>query len=129
MGASSVTGTGQGIANKPTLTDLGVASMGPQIYASGWAESTEAGHGLPISPPGIGGTVTLIHPLPGLAEDYVVILTTINAGYAYIIDMDDDDLDDDNEDDHFVGFSFLTEAEGDVMYVVTKVGIKPTSAH
>lgn len=119
MGASSVTGTGLGSSDKATVNDLSRWANGPTIFLSGIVETVESDV---LSPPTPVATVTLPTPLPGLGEDYVVILTTLSGGAAYVWDMDDDDLDGDNEDDHFVGFSIASESECDVMYLVTKVG-------
>lgn len=122
MGASSVTGvSGPGVAGKATTNELSQWANGPQILIAGIVASS----GVPSSPPSEGNTVTFQHPLPGLGEEHVVILTTLNGGAAYVTDMDDHDLDGDDEDDHFVGFSFMTEEECDVMYIVTKVGQRP----
>lgn len=123
MGATSTEGVGSGASEKPSINDLAIWANGPQILYSGLAESEDSEI---ISPPSTIGSVTLPVPLPGLAEDYCVILTTLNGGAAYIIDMDDDDLDGDDEDDHFVGFSFYTESACTVMYIVVQVGIRPS---
>lgn len=123
MGASSVTGVGQGAADKPTAGQLAALANGPTILITGITESVEE---IASSPPAVGGTVIFPTPLPGLGEEHVVVLTTLNGGWSYVTDMDDHDLDGDDADDHFTGFSFLTEFECDVMYIVSKIGIKPT---
>jgi len=123
MSISSITGvSGRGATQQPTTNDLSRWANGPQIILTGVVETAENDA---FSPPTPSATVTLPIPQPGLGEDYVVILTTINGEHAYIIDMDDDDLDDDEEDDHFVGFTLLSDVECQVMYLVTKVGIRP----
>lgn len=79
----------------------------------------------PSSPPSPGavGTVEFETPFPGLGEEHCVILTTLNGGSAYVIDMDDRDLDGDDEDDHFTGFSFLAENNCSVMFIVLKADV------
>lgn len=126
MGASSVTGvSGHGDSGKATLNDLSRWANGPTILMAGIAT---AGPLEVSSPPteGVEGTGTVVFPtpFPGLGEEHCVILTTLNGGVAYVIDMDDQDLDGDDEDDHFTGFTFLTQYECDVMFIVTKVGCK-----
>lgn len=128
MGASSVTGAGSGSSGKLTLNDLSQLANGPTILIAGIA-STGTGE-LSESPPSeTSGTVTFPKPLPGNGNGdpgscYVVMLTTLNGGYAYVTDMDDQDLDGDEVDDHFTGFSFTADSECDVMYIVAKVGIR-----
>lgn len=114
MGASSVTGVGLGQANKPTLRDLSVLANGPQIVITGIAASAD----LETSPPSNGGTVVFPAPLSNPSTDYVVMLTTVNGGDAYVTDLDE-------EDGLFSGFDFVTESECDVMYCVMNIGIRP----
>lgn len=120
MAAQTTEGTGNGSVENVTTHNLSKVNNGPSILIAGVVSAAE----LLSSPPAIGNTVTFQVPLPGLGEEHCVILTTLNGGYAYVTDMDDQDLDEDNEDDHFTGFSFYTESECDVMYIVTKVGAK-----
>lgn len=124
MGASSTTGvSGVGDSNQATTKDLSRWELGPQILLAGIATSIELDAS--ASPPSYGGTVILPEPLLGLGEEHVVLLTTLNGGAAYIVDMNDEDLDGDDEDDHFTEFTFRTDSDCDVMYIVTKVGIRP----
>lgn len=115
MSASSVSGTGPGPSNKANFTDLANAANGPQIIFTGYAEATES----VSSPPGLTNTVKFPYPLPGGSSKYVVMLTSQNAGTVYVADMIED------EDENFTGFGFTPETEGQVMYLVSKVGIKP----
>lgn len=131
MGASSVTGvSGAGTSGKLTTNELSQLANGPTILISGIASTTYSDSSPSSSPPMYNsGTVVFPKPLPGNgngdpASCYCVIITTINGGYAYIIDLDDQDLDGDDVDDHFTGFSFTAESECDVMYIVTKIGIR-----
>lgn len=111
MAASSVSGTGPGDSNKPNTSDLASFVNGPLIVATGYAESAEA-----ASPPSSTNAVTFPVPLPGGVENYVIMLTTQNGGYVYVSDTDED------EEGNFTGFSFLTEEDCSVMYMVAKVG-------
>jgi hypothetical protein len=115
MGASSVTGSGAGSAGTVTSKDLAILANGPTIIFTGIAEGEEN----VSSPPNpAANTVVFPYALEGSADAYVVILTTINGGYAYITDRDE-------ADGYFTGFSFACEADGSVMYLVAKVGMKP----
>jgi hypothetical protein len=117
MGASSVTGvSGAGMSGKATTNELSKLANGPAIMFSGYVESED----IVVSPPAIGNTIVFPQPLQGSSDNYVVLLTTLNGGYAYVTDMDE------NDDGDFIGFSFATEAECSMMYLVAKVGIKPT---
>ena len=116
MAASSVTGTGPGASNKLTTTELASLANGPTICLTGYVESED----IATSPATIGNTIVFPQVLPGSSDDYVVLLTTLNGGYAYVTDMDE------NDDGDFIGFSFGTEAECSMMYLVAKAGIKPS---
>ncbi len=115
MGASSVTGTGVGASNKYTQRDLAILANGPSILITGRA--LVEGN---LSPPSNTGSVTFNTPLDGNSDNYVVMVTSINGGGAYIIDFDN------NDDDNFSGFSFGvdSEEETEVMYMVAKIGVK-----
>lgn len=128
MGASSSTGvSGTGVSGKATTNDLSRWALGPQILIAGIASTGIVSDDPPSSPPAPGelGQVVFPTPLPGLGEEHCVVVTTLNGGSVYVIDMDDQDLDGDDEDDHFTGFTFLAESSCDVMYIVTKVGKRP----
>ena len=118
MSATSVTGVGPGASNKPTTNELSALANGPSIIFTGIVASEDT----VSSPPIATNTVSFPYALEGGADNYVVMLTTINGGAVYVSDRDEDD------DDNFTGFSFVTEAECDVMYLVSKVGIKPNVA-
>lgn len=130
MGASSVTGvSGTGTSGKLTTNELSQLANGPSILIAGIASTGTGGDPESSPPSDPTGTVTFPRPLPGNGNGdpgscYCVILTTLNGGYAYVTDMDDQDLDGDEVDDHFTGFSFIAEEECDVMYIVTKIGIR-----
>lgn len=117
MSATSITGKGLGLCGKATLKDLSLAANGPIIYFSGLVT---AGN-LATSPSSIGNNINFVYPLSGGSHNYVVILTTVNGGYAYINELNEDDNGD------FSGFSFITEAECDLMYIVASRGTKPLS--
>lgn len=114
MGASSVTGTGLGTSGKFTTTELAILANGPNILITGVVESEDNNS----SPPSSGNNIVFPEPLEGGAENYVVLLTTQNGGYAYISENDEDD------DGNFTGFSFMTESECTLMYLVAKIGVK-----
>lgn len=115
MTASSVTGRGTGDSNKYTSKNLAILANGPAIYVAGKVESED----LPVSPPSIGNEVVFPNPLAGGPDHYIVMLTTQNSGYAYVDEMNE------NDDGDFTGFTFVTEAEGTLMYLVVKVGVRP----
>jgi len=117
MGASSVTGTGQGTA-KPTTNseEIKTISHAPTAIFAGIAVATE---GI-TSPPTTGNSVTFPYPLAGGQDNYVVLLTSVNAGAVYIADRDEDG------DGNFTGFSFVSEADGSVMYLIFKIATKPS---
>lgn len=115
MAATSITGKGLGLCNKATLKDLSLAANGPTIHFAGVVASDD----LVTSPPTTGNTIAFPYPLSGGSENYVVMLTTLNGGYAYVTDLDE------NGDGDFSGFSFATEAECDLMYTVIDCGMKP----
>jgi hypothetical protein len=115
MGASSVTGTGVGASNKLTSKEMASLANGPSILIAGAIEATET----ITSPPTSGNYVVFPEALPGGAENYIVILTTQNAGNAYVTDMNEDGS------GNFSGFDFFVEADGTVMYLVVKIGVKP----
>lgn len=111
MGATSTQGVGSGQANKPSINDLAYLSNAPSILIAGRVES-----GPLSSPPIETGIVTFNQPLPGSPDNYVVTLTTLNGGTAYVALMSDD------SNGNFSGFICVAEAECTVMYIVTKVG-------
>jgi len=112
MGATSLTGVGGGSSLKVTTDALAVWATGPQIILAG----TTTADTIPASSPSaIGGTVNFPEPLVNAHTQYGVWLTTLNGGSAYVSDMDD-------EDGHFSEFSFITEAEGTVFYLVVNLG-------
>lgn len=120
MAASSVTGKGIGSSNKPTVKDLAIAANGPTIHFSGIIISAGMTLSSPSSsPPSTLSRLTFPYPLSGSPSDYVIMLTTLNGGYAYVSDQDE------NDDGDFTGFSFVTEAECDLMYIIVSCGIKP----
>jgi hypothetical protein len=116
MGASTSTGKGFGNSNGLTTKELAILANAPSILIAGIAESD----GTPLSPTGMTGEAVFPRTLAGGAENYVVILTTQNGGYAYVVEM--------NEDNHgdFSGFTFFAEVECTVMYIVSKIGVRPT---
>lgn len=114
MGASNTEGRGHGIANRLSPRELTSLANGPVLYFTG----ISAGSDIPASsPPSIGNTVTFPYPLTGGADNYVVLLTTANAGAVYVSDLLE-------SGGNFTGFEFVSEADGDVMYLVAGVGTK-----
>jgi hypothetical protein len=89
---------------------------------TGYSEADNVSVSPPSSPATIGNTVVFPAPLTGGSENYVVLLTTQNSGYAYVNEFDEDG------DGNFSGFSFITETEGTLMYLVASVGIRPVVA-
>jgi hypothetical protein len=114
MGANSATGTGAGAAQTKTAKELAMLANAPTIIFSGYVEN------LVIASPASGlGSVTFPYPLPGGASKYVVIATSLNAGSVYVANLEEDD------DENFTGFTVVAETDGDVMYMVSKVGSRP----
>lgn len=71
---------------------------------------------LPTSPPQPGwNSVTFPKPLTGGSENYVVMITTMNGGSAYVSDTYE-------VNGNFSGFSFIAETDCTLMYMVAKVG-------
>lgn len=114
MAASSVTGKGLGSSKKITTKDLASLNNAPAIYIAGVVESEE----VLVSPPTSGNEVVFPSPLAGGSENYVVILTTISGGSAYVTDLNE-------VNGNFSGFEFITGTECTVMYIVVKRGIRP----
>lgn len=113
MGATSVTGVGQGGSCKATTTALAIWANGPQILLSGYVETED----VPTSPPTAEGTVIFPIAFEGGSENYIVIITSLNAGNAYVIDMAE-------TSGNFSGFTVTSEEEGSIMYMVVNVGIR-----
>lgn len=117
MAVSSTTGSGSGSGNNLTAKELSnIINIGPSIYVAGYVEFTESEI---VSPPAPIGLAKFPQPLPKGSEHYVVILTTINAGSVYVSNMDD------NDDGKFIGFNAIAEEEGNCMYIVVSVGMRP----
>lgn len=117
MGAQSVTGTGAGASNKLTTKELSALANGPAVQIAGVVESTDS---ILSSPPTPGvNSVTFPRALTGGSENYIVLLTTLNGGLSYVTDMDED------ANGNFSGFSFSTESECTLMYMVVKIGQRP----
>jgi hypothetical protein len=114
MTASSATGIGLGASEKLTTNQLAILANGPSIIFAGFAEADTG----VSSPPSEIGSVTFPYPLTD-ANKYVVLVTTINGGYAYVAARDIDD------DGTFHGFTVIAEAECTYMYLVARVGAKP----
>lgn len=115
MAATTTEGTGFGQARKTApVNEIAVLANAPTIIFTGIVAAEEE----VSSPPSASNIVTFPYVLTGDMDNYVIMLTTINAGYAYVSDRDED------SDGNFSGFSFVVESEGDVMYLVAKVGVK-----
>ena len=115
MGSTSVTGQGSGPSRKPTTNELAIYNNAPAIIFAGYTNVEPTGS--PPSTP-ING-VTFPYPLEGGPDNYVVILTSLNGGAVYVVSREEDD------DGNFTGFLAAGENECDVMYIVTKVGVRP----
>lgn len=63
--------------------------------------------------------MVLPYPLPGVADDYAIIVSTESAGYAYVVNMTD------NDDGNLTGFSVVSEGEGTVFWMIVKNGFRP----
>lgn len=118
MGAQSVTGTGLGASNKLTTKEPSILANGPSILVAGTIDITELDS--ISSPPTTANPVVFNTPLPGSKDNYVVVVTGLNTGATYIGAMYDD------EDGNFSEFVIFSEGEGTCMYLVTKVGTRPT---
>jgi hypothetical protein len=114
MAATSLTGKGSGSSNKPTTTELGILANGPSIIFTGITEIVELG-----SPPIEATTYTFPYPLPGGKDSYVVMLTSLCGGTAYVTSREEDD------DGNFTGFNAVVESTSLVQFLVAKVGVKP----
>lgn len=116
MAASSVTGAGVGESGKLTTKELAILANGPSILIAGVIECEGVGDP-PTSPPASGSVVNFPQPLEGGADNYVVMLTAQNSTNTYVSQMLE-------EDGNFVGFAIMTANDCDVMYIVTKKGIR-----
>lgn len=116
MGASSVTGVGQGDCEKLTTKELAILANGPAILVAGRTELTED---FLVNPPSPTATIQLETPLTGSYSNYVVQLTGMNTSSVYIASMTN------NSDGNFSQFRVIGEDEGTCMYMITKIGIRP----
>ena len=116
MTASSVTGVGHGASDKISTPELAIIANGPAVYVAGYVESESS----MTSPPSSGNEVVFPIALPGAASHYVVMLTTQNSGTVYVNNLNEDD------NGNFSGFTFISESDGTVMYLVSKVGFRST---
>lgn len=118
MGAKSVTGVGgPGTVRNWTTKELATLANAPSILASGKATTAEMDN--PVSPERYEAVVTLPIPLPGTANDYVVILTAYQGTSPFIQDYS-------VSDGYFRGFTIWTEEDQiEVNYIVVPVGIRP----
>lgn len=115
MAATTSQGTGAGAADKPSINELAtLVNVGPNIIFAG---SVESGAAL-SSPPAQLGVVVFPYTLAGDSSEYVILLTTINGGYAYVAAVNE-------SEDGFRGFTCLAESECTVMYMVASVGTRP----
>lgn len=116
MSATTSQGTGHGAADKPTINELAtLINTGPNVIFTGIVAS---GATL-TSPPADQGVVVFPYTLTGGADNYVILLTSLNGGMVYISARDTD------EEGNFFGFSCIAESECDVMYMVATVGSRP----
>ena len=121
MSASSTTGTGLGFTSVLTNKELtNIRNQNSQIVFCGYATAT--GTDANSSPPAEISDVYLPYSLVGDSTHYVVMLTTIGGGVAYVGEMyEEADGDSPTGVGSFSGFSVVTEYECDVMYMVLKI--------
>lgn len=117
MSASTVSGKGIGSSSKLTTTELAILANGPSILIAGSVEVNGTSGSPPASPPSSGGTVRFSSPLDGTADNYVVILTAQNSTNTFVASMNE-------SNGNFIGFSIITDYDCEVMYIVTKKGIR-----
>jgi hypothetical protein len=114
MSATTSQGTGHGVAVKPTINELAtLVNTGPNILFTGIVAS-----GGVSSPPVETGVVVFPYALTGAANQYVILLTTLNGGKAYVSDVSE-------TESGFLGFTCIAESECDVMYMVATIGARP----
>lgn len=116
MAATSVTGTGLGDADKPSVGDLAVLAQGPCVVFSGIVEVIDGAIPSPGHP---GNTVRLPIPLPGGADNYIVILTPIGENDVYFYGFGENDGD-------VTSFVVVGIDEGEVMFSVIRKGFRPS---
>lgn len=116
MGATAVTGTGEGGSGKLTTKELAILANGPNIILAGRVELAEDFF---VNPPSPTATVVLSPPLAGGFDDYIIMTTGLNTGSIYVAATEDDD------DGNFSEFRVIAEEDGTCMYVIVKRGIKP----
>ena len=109
MSATASSGvSGHGMANK---NNLNVKAEGLVILLAGRLTTSEVNS----SPPSSVGQVIFPKPLKGLADNYVVVLTSVSGGFAEISSFTE-------ENGNFTGFHCLTHVDSDVCYIVTRSG-------
>lgn len=113
--AQSVTGKGLGSSGKLTEKELAILANSMNIILAGRVDLEED---LLVNPPSPTARVTFNEALPGSKTNYVVLVTGLNTGLIYLLNMSD-------VDGNFASFRVLGEEEGTCMYVVAKVGLKP----
>lgn len=121
MPASSTTGTGQGFTAALTNKELtNIRNQNPQIVLCGYASGL--GGYAPSSPPSELGSLYFPSSLVGDSTHYIVMLTTVGGGVSYVAEMyEEEDGDSSTGVGSFSGFSFITEYECDVMYMIVKI--------
>lgn len=115
MTGSSVSGRGNGASRARTNHQLDMLTNAPYIIFAGTISVSEG----VSSPPIDDDTVVFPYVLTGGHENYAVLLTTLNGGYVYVSEKNED------EDGNFVGFDMVAETDSDVMYLVVKNGTRP----
>lgn len=115
MGATSTEGRGPGAVNPVSTADLSKDwTLSPTIIFTGIFETEE----VLSSPPSVLNEVVFPYALIGGPNNYVVMLTTINGGKAYIISRTEDAY------GNFTGFTAGVESDCNCMYLVARVGSK-----
>ncbi len=117
MGASSVSGKGSGNSAKLTTTELAILANGPSILIAGSVQVNGSNGSPPTSPPTSGAIVKFPTPFEGSSDDYVVILTAQNSTDTYVSSMNE-------VNGNFSGFNVVTGYDCEVMYIVTRKGIR-----
>lgn len=111
MGATSVTGKGAGAVDSYSTQQLHTQELNQlNIIYSGRGSNDGSP---PLSPSGYAGTVVFSSPLFGSGDKYNIIITSINGGFSYVSGFTE-------SGDNLLGFTFITEYESDIMYIVCK---------
>lgn len=111
MSATSVTEVGLGASGNDTKSILNTLNSLPKIVKVGEGEIVDGE--VESSPPSNPSVLITFDPVLPLSKDnYVIMLTTISGGVAYVTDKTND------ADGKFESFEAMCETECTVMYAV-----------